>query len=216
MPILKYFQEYLKHGYYPFFMEGIEDYSSKVNNVIEKVIFEDIAVVYNLKQTTMPILKRILWLVATSNGLVPNIDKMSKNLGISREMIYNCLQYLNNSGLLNDLFPSGKGNNLIRKPGKIYLNNTNLLNTIHGSLKVENETGGVRETFFVNQVSCVHKVALHHKGDFIIDEKWIVEVGGKGKNNKQIREEKEAYLAIDEVKIGFGNKIPLYLFGFLY
>jgi uncharacterized protein len=210
IPILKHFREYLKHGYYPFFTEGIEDYSSKVNNVIEKVVFEDIAVVYNLKQTTVPILKRILWLVATSNGLVPNIDKMSKNLGISREMIYNCLEYL------NDLFASGKGNNLIRKPGKIYLNNTNLLNAVHGSLKLESEIGGIREIFFVNQVSCGHKVALHDKGDFMVDEKWIVEVGGKGKNNKQIKGEQEAYLAVDDVKIGFGNKIPLYLFGFLY
>ena len=216
IPILRNFQEYLKYGYYPFFIEGIEDYLSKVSNVIEKVIFEDIAVVYNLKQTTLPILKRILWLVSTSNGLVPNIDKMSKNLGISREMIYNCLEYLNSSGLLNDLFPSGKGNNLIRKPGKIYLNNTNLLNAVNGSLKLETEIGGIRETFFVNQIGSVHKIALHDKGDFIIDEKWIIEVGGKGKNNKQIRGEKEAYLAVDHVKIGFGNKIPLYLFGFLY
>lgn len=215
-PLLKYFKEYLKHGYYPFFKEGLEDYLSKVNNVIEKVLFEDIAVVYNLKQTTVPILKRILWLVATSNGLIPNIDKMSKNLGISREMVYNCLEYLNSSGLLNDLFPSGKGNRLIRKPSKIYLNNANLLNAIHGSLKLESDIGGIRETFFVNQVSGLHKVALHDKGDFIIDDSWIVEVGGRGKNDKQIRKQEEAYLAVDDIKIGFGNKIPLYLFGFLY
>lgn len=216
MQILKHFQDYLRHGYYPFFMEGLEDYLSKVHNVIEKVLFEDVAVIYNLRQTTLPIMKRILWLVATSNGLIPNIDKMSKNLGISREMVYNCLEYLNHSGLLNDLFPGGKGNNLIRKPGKIYLNNVNLLNAIHGSLKLDSDIGGIRETFFVNQVGSTHKVALHDKGDFFIDDTWIIEVGGKGKNSKQIRGENKAYLAIDDVKIGFGNKIPLYLFGLLY
>lgn len=198
------------------FMEGIEDYLSKVNNVIEKVLFEDVAVVYNLRQTTLPILKRILWLVATSNGLTPNIDKMSKNLGVSREMVYNCLEYLSSSGLLNDIFPSGKGNNLIRKPGKIYLNNVNLLYAIHGSLKLESDIGGIRETFFVNQVNSMHKITLHNKGDFLVNDKWVIEVGGKGKNDKQIREEQEAYLVLDDIKIGFGNKIPLYLFGFLY
>ena len=214
--ILKYFKDYLRHGYYPFFMEGLEDYLFKVHNVIEKVIFEDVAVVYNLRQSTLPILKRILWLVAISNGLIPNIDKISKNLGVSREMIYNCLEYLNSSGLLNDLFSSGKGNSLIRKPSKIYLNNVNLLHAIHGSLKLESDIGGIRETFFVNQVSSNHKVTVHDKGDFLIDDKWVVEVGGKGKNNKQIRNEQEAYLALDDTKIGFGNKIPLYLFGLLY
>lgn len=216
VPLLKYFKDYLQHGYYPFYMEGLEDYLSKINNIIEKILFEDVAVVYNLRQTTLPILKKIIWLVATSNGLTPNIDKMSKNLGISREMVYNCLEYLSSSGLLNDIFPAGKGNNLIRKPGKIYLNNSNLLNAIHGQLRLENDVGGIRETFFVNQVSNIHKVALHDKGDFLIDDKWIIEVGGKGKNDKQIRGEKEAYLAIDDLKIGFGKRIPLYLFGLLY
>lgn len=214
--ILKHFHDYLEHGYYPFFIEGVEDYLSKVNNVIEKVLFEDLAVVYNLRQTTLPILKRILWLVATSNGLIPNIDKMSKNLGVSREMLYNCLEHLNSSGLLCDLFPSCKGNSLIRKPGKIYLNNSNLLTAINGSLKFEGNVGAIRETFFVNQVNSLHQIQLHDKGDFLVDNKYIVEVGGKGKNDKQIRGESEAYLAVDDITIGFGKKIPLYLFGLLY
>lgn len=107
---------------------------------------------------------------------------MSKNLGVSRETIYECLDYLSHTGLLMDLYPSGRGNALVRKPGKIYLNNANLLNAIHGSLKLESDVGGIREAFFVNQVSALHKVALHDKGDFIIDEKWIIQVGGKDKN----------------------------------
>lgn len=210
------FKDYLEHGYYPFFLEGLQDYLSKLTNVIEKVLFEDVAVVYNLRQTTLPILKRILWLVATSNGLIPNVDKMSKNLGVSRELVYDCLEYLSSSGLLNDVFPAGKGNNLIRKPAKIYLNNSNLLNAMNRSLKREAEVGGVRETFFVNQVSSQHKVCIHDKGDFIIDDQWIMEIGGKNKNDYQVREEQNAYLVLDDMKIGFGKKIPLYLFGFLY
>jgi len=216
IPILKHFKNYLTYGYYPFFLEGLEDYSAKLYNVIEKVLFEDVATVYNLKQTTLPILKKILWLVATSNGLIPNIDKISKNLGVSREMIYNCLEYLHSSGLVNILFFSGKGNALLRKPGKIYINNTNLLNVIYGSLKLDSEIGGIRETFFVNQLSCIHKTSLHDKGDFLVEDQWVFEVGGRGKNNEQIKGLNKAYLVVDDIKIGVFNKIPLYLFGLLY
>lgn len=216
IPMLKHFQEYLRQGYYPFFLEGTEDYFSKLNNVIEKVLFEDIAVVFNLKQTTMPILKKIIWLVATSGGLIPNIDKMSKNLGVSREMVYNCLSYLSSSGLLSEVFHSGRGNSLIRKPGKVYINNTNLLNAIAGNLRMTVDLGGVRETFFVNQVSSCHKVSLYEKGDFLIDNRFVIEVGGPGKTDKQIRGESESHLALDDLMVGFGKKIPLYLFSFLY
>ena len=216
LPILKYFKEYLEHGYYPFFLEGIEDYLSKLSNVIEKVLFEDIAVVYHLKQTSLPVLKKLLWLIATSKGLSPNIDNISKNLRISREMVYNSLEYLSHSGLIHHLYPLAKGMKLVRKPGKIYLNNTNLDYVIHGSLKLIADAGGVRETFFVNQVGACHKVDLHDKGDFLIDEKIAIEVGGKGKTTKQIKGIEQAYLAIDQTEIGFGKKIPLYLFGFLY
>lgn len=216
LPILKHFQNYLRNGYYPFFLEGTDDYLSKVHNVIEKVLFEDLAVVYNLKQSTLPILKKILWLIATANGLIPNIDKMSKNLGVARETVYNCLSYLSQSGLLNELFTADKGNQLVRKPGKIYLQNTNLLYAIHGTLKLQNDQGALRETFFVNQVGAHHKILFHDRGDFFVDDQVVIEVGGKNKSDDQIQGQKKAYLAIDGITTGLGIKIPLYLFGFLY
>lgn len=216
IPILKYFQEYIEHGYYPFFLEGISDYLAKVNNIIEKVIFEDVAVIYNLKQTTLPILKKILWLVATSSGLLPNIDRISKNLRVSREVIYNCLEYLNHSGLINSVYAEAKGMKLIRKPAKIYLHNTNLLHAINGTLSLVSDTGGVRETFLVNQISTELQIKMHDQGDFMIGQRYIVEVGGRGKNNKQIKSLNNAFLAIDGIAIGFGNRIPLYLFGLMY
>jgi predicted AAA+ superfamily ATPase len=214
--ILKKFKEYLEHGYYPFFLEGEKDYLLKVNNIIEKVIFEDIAVIYNLKQTTLPILKRLLWLIATTDSFTPNVDSISKNLKVSRDIIYNCLDYLNRSGLTYGIYADAQGMKLARKPGKIYANNTNLLSAINGDLKLASKVGGIRETFFVNQVTIKHKVNLHDSGDFIIDDKFIIEVGGPGKNEHQIKSIKNAYLAIDDITIGFDKKIPLYLFGMLY
>ncbi len=214
--ILKLFNIYLSHGYYPFFTEGFEDYLSKLNNVIEKVIFEDIAVIFNLRQTTLPILKKILWLVSTTEGLTPNIDNISSSLGVSREMVYNCLEHLGQSGLLHNLYPAAEGMKLIRKPGKIYLNNTNLLWAINGTLKRDSGIGGARETFFANQVSSLHKISLHSQTDFLIDDYYSIEVGGATKNFDQIKNLDNSYLVVDGIPVGYKNKIPLYLFGFLY
>jgi uncharacterized protein len=216
MPMLKFFRNYLSHGYYPFFVEGLEDYLSKLNNVIEKVIFEDIAVVFNLRQTTLPVLKKILWLVATTDGLTPNIDHISSSLAVSREVIYNCLEYLGHSGLLLNLYHEGEGIKLIRKPAKIYLNNTNLLWAINGTLKRDGGIGGARETFFANQLQPFHKVALHSQTDFLVDKTYSFEIGGKSKDYHQIKDLEDSYLVVDNISIGYGNKIPLYLFGFLY
>lgn len=213
---LKLFREYLTYGCYPFFLEGIEDYLLKLNNVIEKVIFEDIAVVFNLRQTTLPILKKLLWLVATTDGLTPNIDGISSSLGVSREVIYNCLEYLGHSGLLMNLYPVAEGMKIIRKPGKIFLNNTNLLKAINRTLRRDDGLGGLRETFFLNQLNPFHKVNLHPSTDFLIDERYSIEIGGKNKNYNQIKNLENSYLAVDDTPIGNKNKIPLFLFGFLY
>ncbi len=216
-PILKYFKEYLQFGYYPYFLEGTQDYLLKVDNVIEKVIWEDIAAIHNLKQTTLPIIKKLLWLTATSNGFKPNIDKISKNLQVSREVIYNCLEYIANSGLIINLMEEATGMKLIRKPGKIFLDNTNLLHAINKKLQIETNEGNIRETFFVNQLAANHRVNLHDQADFIINSKLIFEIGGAGKTKKQIQDlGNDAYLALDNIEIGFGKRIPLYLFGFLY
>lgn len=213
---LKLFKEYLVHGYYPFFLEGLEDYLLKLNNVIEKVIFEDIAVVFNLRQTTLPILKKLLWLVATTDGLTPNIDNISSSFGVSREVIYNCLEYLGHSGLLQNVYPAAEGMKVIRKPGKIYINNTNLLRAINYNLKRDDGMGGLRETFFINQLRPLHKVNIHPATDFLIDDYFSFEIGGKNKDFTQIKDLKNSYLAIDDLPIGHKNKIPLYLFGLLY
>lgn len=216
MPILKYFHEYLMRGYFPFFLEDQDTYLSKLNNVIEKIIFEDIAVVYNLKQPTLYLLKKLLWLIATSVSFSPNVDSLSKNLGVSREVIYNSFEYLERGGLINNVYPHAKGIRLARKPGKVFLENTNLLNVINGALKFESEIGNVRETFFVNQCHDIYSINLHETGDFLLDEKYIIEVGGKSKNFKQIGVTKNSYLVLDDIEIGFDRKIPLYLFGFFY
>jgi uncharacterized protein len=214
--VLKHFQVYIKNGYYPFFMEGVDDYLEKINNVLEKIIYDDIAVIYQLKGSSLAALKKIIWLIATAGSFIPNIDNMSKELKMSRDFVYSALDYLDKSGLINNIFPTGKGMKLIRKPGRIYLNNSNVYYAINGELKLKSDIGAVRETFFVNQVLGLHQINTNDAADFLIDQNYLFEVGGSGKTKKQIKQIDNAYLAVDNIEIGIGNRIPLYLFGFLY
>ncbi|MFO1257721.1 MAG: AAA family ATPase [Gammaproteobacteria bacterium] len=214
--VLKHFQDYLCCGYYPFFLEGLGDYLEKINNMIEKVIYEDLSVIYQLKGASLVALKKIIWLIATAGIFIPNIDNMSKELRLSRDFVYDALEYLGRSGIISNIYPSGVGMKLIRKPGRIYLNNSNTYSAINGEMKLKADVGVVREIFFANQLGSFHKINTGDVGDFLIDDRYVVEIGGAGKTKKQIKQHSEAYLALDGIEIGAGNRIPLYLFGFLY
>jgi predicted AAA+ superfamily ATPase len=215
-PILKYFNEYLTYGYYPFFLEELQDFNNKLFGIIEKVLYEDIGAAYNLPQAKIPVLKKMLLLIATSHPFVPNIDGMATELGISRPTVYNYIDILSNAGLISLVRPGGKGSAAIRKPGKIYFENTNLLNVIAGSIRTEAQIGTLRETFFNNQLSHLFDVSLHKKADMVVDDKLIFEIGGPSKKTDQIKNEENAYLAVDGVEYGSPKRIPLYLFGLLY
>ena len=105
-----------------------------------------------------------------------------------------------------------KGDNIFSKPEKIYLNNTNL----HFSYCNTHTTGTVREVFFASMLKVFHNIQVAKKGDFLIDEKYTFEVGGKNKSFKQIKDLPNSFVVSDDIEIGFGNKVPLWLFGFLY
>ncbi len=197
-------------------MEGVDDYLGKLNSILEKVIYEDIWVIYSLKTASLVGLKKMLWLIATAGCFIPNIDNMSKDLQLSRDFVYDGLEYLQRAGLISSIYASGKGMKLVRKPGRIYLNNSNMSYAIHGEFKLKADIGAVRETFFANQLSPLHQVTTSDVGDFLIDGEYIFEIGGAGKTKKQIKDRDKAHLAVDGIEIGSGNKIPLYLFGFLY
>ncbi|MFC1566254.1 ATP-binding protein [bacterium] len=215
--VFKYFKEYLRIGYYPFYLEGKNAFFNRVNNVIEKILFEDIGTIYNVKQTHIPTLKKILWLISSSSPFIPNIDKMSRELKISKEYVYNYLNYLETTGLVMNLRYEAEGFKLIRKPAKVYIENTNLISAITGAINLSFDIGSLRETFFVNQLRNKGLiVTTHEKADFLVNNKIVFELGGNSKTSKQITDIKNAYLVQDNIEIGYLNKIPLYLFGFLY
>jgi hypothetical protein len=115
--------------------------------------------------------------------------------------------------LIFALEQKANGISVLTKPDKIYLDNPNLLYAL--STSIANE-GNVRETFFANQLKVKHEVTYSKSTDFLIDSKYSFEIGGKNKGFNQIKDMSNSFVASDGVESGFGNKIPLWLFGFLY
>ena len=215
-PMLKYFRQYLAMGYYPFFLEGEATFVSKLLSIIEKVLYEDVAIMGDIKKSKIAVLKKMLWLIATAGSFTVNIDKISRDIGISKDYVYAYFEYLERAGLIYCLRPGGKGFALARKPQKAFINDPNLLSVLHSHLMSENDQGSLRETFFVNQLKDLVKITASDKGDFLISDKYVFEVGGRGKTFKQVKDMNNAYVVADRMEIGAGNKIPLYLFGMLY
>ena len=105
-----------------------------------------------------------------------------------------------------------KGDGILSKPEKLYLNNANL----NFSYCKAYDIGTIREQFFVNQVRLLHTVHYSKVGDFMVDGSYVFEIGGKNKSFKQIKDVNDSFIASDDIEIGSGNKMPLWLFGFLY
>lgn len=214
--ILKYFNAYLAEGAYPFITEGQSMYLSKLQNVIEKVLYEDVAIAADMKQANIPVLKKILWLIASSVPFQVNIEKMSRELGISKAYVYQYIDHLDAAGLINAVPHEGNGYKTVRKPAKILMSNSNLLFAVNRAMLAEAERGCVRETFFVSQMAPLFKTTISSKGDFKIADRYVFEIGGARKGYGQIKDVESAFIAADGIEVGYANKIPLYLFGFLY
>jgi hypothetical protein len=210
--VFEFYKEYLEYGYYPFYFEDKQSYHIKLNETINAVIETDIPSVFSIKYENIINLKKLVNLICFSKPFKLNIKELSAKIGIDRDTLYQFMHYLNQASILNILRQTSKGDNIFLKPDKIYLHNPNL----NYSYCQNNEIGTIRENFFANQLSLKHTLSVPSQGDFLIDGKYIVEVGGKNKRFKQIKELEKSFIVADDIEIGFGNKIPLYLFGFLY
>ncbi|ETZ23699.1 ATP-binding protein [Pedobacter sp. V48] len=208
------FKEYLTSGYLPFTKTNKEtDYLTRLYHIIDASISHDLAFIQNYSTTHAVKIKKLLGVIAESAPFEPNIAAIAKKLNLGRDTVNNFLQNLQSAHLLNLINRPTQGIAALQKPDKIYLENTNLSFALNNNPEI----GTIRETFLFNQLkNSGHKVQLAEKGDFLIDGKQIIEVGGKNKSYKQIQGIENAYIASDEIEIGFGNKIPLWLFGFLY
>jgi uncharacterized protein len=184
---------------------------------LEKVFYEDIPLSIGIKTSNISLLKRILWLIATSQPFKPNIEKISREMKISKEFVYTYIDALERACLLTSILPAESGYRLIRKPSKIYIENPNLLKALAGATGGEAIQGTIRETFFAQQLSAAGlNLLAPPTGDFLVDKKFLFEVGEKNKGKSQLKGEKNSFLVKDDIETGHLNSIPLWLFGFLY
>lgn len=207
------FQNYLHYGAYPYFKEGIESFPEKLQKTLQLTLEVDINAVENMDFEMIFKLKKLINLISTSVPFTPNVSELARKSGISRPSLLRALDLLDRARIIQNLHKVNSGIGALTKPEKIYLNNPSLFYALAGSSA---QIGTIRETFFANQSAVVSKVNLAEKGDFILDEKWVFEVGGRNKNQSQIQGIPDSYLVKDDIEIGVGNIIPLWLFGFLY
>ena len=210
--VLPLFRRYLVSGYYPFYREDAAHYGRKLVQVVNQVLERDLPMVEDITPDTIRKARRMLTILAASTPQTPNITELSRNLGMDRKQGIKILYLLQRAGLTGLLAEDADALKYLGAPSKIFCDNGNLMQ----ALVARPDTGTMREAFFNNQLGVGHVTTYPTKGDFLVDGKHLFEVGGAKKTFAQIKDAPDSYLAVDGVEVGRGNRIPLWLFGFLY
>jgi predicted AAA+ superfamily ATPase len=210
---LKYYQDYIKVGAYPYYKDDIDQYYQQILNTINLILEIDLQSIENIDYNNIIKIKRLLYILATNVPFTPNISKLSEKIELHRNNLVLALQWLQKAELINTLIKTNKSISSLSKPDKIWLHNTTL-NYVLSSKNIN--IGNIRETFFLQHTSVLHRINLPPKADFLIDNKYTFEVGGKNKTQKQIKNIENAFIVKDDIETGVMNIIPLWLFGLMY
>lgn len=209
----EFFDDYLSFGYYPYFLEGKDDYFNRLNETLNMILEVELPMLRGLEIAYIPRIKKLLAVIGESAPFIPNITQLAAKIGISRQTLLIYLKYLEDAKLINQLYKKSRGLSVLEKPEKILMENTNLIELFNG----ENaNTGSRRETFVLNQLLHSHKVDFSEESDFFVDSKYTFEVGGKNKKRKQIQEIPDSYIIADDIEFGTDRQIPIWLLGFMY
>ena len=207
---LKYFAEYCKKGYYPYFKE--EDFLTKLKQAINETVEHDIPAYAEMPIASAVKLKKLMYVLDNSVPFKPNYSKLSRELEIGRNQLPEYIDYLEKARLLNGLKEKGASDSIIQKVEKLYLNNSNIAYAISDTKPDE---GTVRETLFLTWMRETHNVTASKISDFEIED-ITFEVGGKNKKGQQVKDADIAYLVKDGIEFVVGNSIPIWMFGFVY
>ena len=206
---LKYFQDYIHHGYYPFFLEN-RNYSENLLKTMNMMTEVDILLIKQIELKYLTKIKTLFYLLALEGPKSPNISNLAKEINTSRATVMNYIKYLSDSRLINIIYPVGQ--EFPKKPAKVIMNNSNLIYAIY---PIHVEQQDVMETFFVNSLLSGHLVNEGSKqGNYIIDENKRFRICDA--ENTKMRLNNETIYARYNTEVGKDNKIPLWLFGFLY
>lgn len=221
--IIPLFKDYLKHGYYPYYLSMPNEvlFFQTLQQNINVSIESDLLNIYpKLNGNSVKKIKMLLSVIIKSVPFEPKITDLKNAADIKDDRtLKDYLSKLDDAGLIKLLMQSSLSMKAFDKPEKIFLANPNLMYT------KEPNIGNLRETFFVNQLDNYYKnkqslnddgIFASKNGDFYCEEKYTFEVGGKNKGFEQIKDIPNSYVASDDLEIGIGNKIALWIFGFLY
>ena len=209
----QYFEQYLRYGYYPYYLESIGNYSFKLSNTLSLTIETDLPLLLNVDIQYIGKLKKFLNLLSSNIPFKPNVTNLAAGIGISWQSVINYLHYLDEAEIIKLIYFEGKDIKSLSKPEMVYLHHPNHFYIFNDELT---NKGSLRESFFVNQLSNKNKIEKAKRGDFVVNSKYYFEIGGKNKTYHQIANLQNSFIAADDIEYGFGNKIPLWLFGFLY
>lgn len=210
--VLPAFTKYLQYGCYPFYKEDGDGFLLRLQDAVRMTLENDLLQVTDISFATVQKIKQMLMILAKKVPQTPNMVQLYAELETNREQGLKMLYLLNQAGLIAILTKESKNLKHLAKPDKLYLGDCNLMYALAANV----DKGTLRETFFYSQLSTNHKITLPQQGDFRIDNQLLFEVGGKGKDFEQIKDIPNSYLAIDDLEIGNHNRIPLWMFGWLY
>lgn len=211
--IIGEFEKYLRKGYYPFFLESSDiTYSQRVERLVLSVIDIDIPAVAEIEYETQLKLKKLLVVLAEQVPFVPNMAKLGRDIEVTRNQLVKFFTLLNDGAILRTLTDTSTQPKRAAKPGKILFDNPSVMQ----ALGIINKTGTVRESFVASMLSNVGNLYAADEGDFSLDKEKLFEVGSKNKGFSQIADKPDSYILADNIESGMGNKIPIWLTGFLY
>ena len=211
---LAHFGEYLVMGAYPYYFENKTLYFERVAATVKTIIESDLMAIGSFSYSSLISMQRVLAMIADSVPFKPNISELGRKAGIARDILLRMIDLLVRADLLMTLRQDSMPTGYLTKPEKLYLQNTTLAGAL--SFNQQPDIGSVRETFFLNQTGYGYQVTMPDAGDFLVDNRYTFEIGGSNKTSRQITGIENSFVVQDNIETGFGNVIPLWLFGFLY
>lgn len=205
----QYFEEYLKYGYYPFFLESKNTYYQRLKQLIRLIVELDMAEIKGLDIRQSKKILQLLYIISQQVPFSPNLSDLARKTTIHRNSLNDYLYYLEEARLLYLLQPKNYSIASLQKPEKIYLNNTNLLYALS---EEKPNSGTIREVFFYNQLAGLYQIIQSKEADFLVDNQYTFEIGGKNKTTTQIKGVEKSWLIKDDIILPVGRVIPLWLF----
>ena len=212
--ILPLFNQYLGKGYYPYFKTDskLGDYYGRVERSVDTTIMRDLPAAERIEYETLYKLRKLLYIISSEVPFSLNVQALSQKIQVARNTVVRMFGLLDKGAVLRSIHSGWHSPKSIAKPEKVLFDNTDIM----AALSNMNEIGTVRETFVASMLAPNHKLAEPPAGDLMVDERLLFEIGGKNKNFSQIADIPDSYVIADDIETGLGNKIPLWLMGFLY